>query len=253
MGRRKRVGRGIGLGLALALVVAGGALAAPVGGYGRFAWGASAAAVKATEPGARVHPGAEPVAVERAALDRIAAAERAAAAAAGRAALAAWKKQARPAARLMALRYWVTLAGLSGRVELRFVDDGLYEAVVRVLYRAGEKPAAGAILDALVLKYGAPLDPPVGQAPVEARPRLDFALPGGGALRVMRRPVGPRGRGMLRLHYRGPGSAAVADYLDGLSARAAALEAAALPDAKPAPAAKPDAEAAAREALLRHL
>ncbi|MCB9550954.1 MAG: hypothetical protein H6705_03535 [Myxococcales bacterium] len=240
--------------MALALMVAGVAGAAPAGGYGRFAWGASTAAVRAAEPGARVHAGAEPVAAEKAALDRIAAAERAAAAAAGRAALLAWKKQARPAARLMALRYWVTLAGLSGRVELRFVDDGLYEAVVRVLYRAGEKPAAGAILDALVEKYGAPLDPPVGQAPVEARPRLDFALPGGGALRVMRRPVeGPRGRGMLRLHYRGPGSAAVAEYLDGLGARAAALEAAARPEAQPAPAAKPDAEAAAREALLRHL
>lgn len=232
------------------VALAGGAAAAP-GGYGRFAWGASVAEVKAVEPGARVFAGAEPVAAEKAALDAIAAAERAAAAAAGRGALAAWKKRPRAAARLVALRYWVTLAGLSGRVELRFVDGGLYEAVVRVLYRAGEKPAAGAILDALVAKYGAPLDPPVGQAPVEARPRLDFALPGGGALRVMRRPVeGPRGRGMLRLHYRGPGSAGVAAYLDGLQARAAEVAAAGEPAAAPP---KPDADAAPREAWLRHL
>lgn len=215
-------------GLIAGLLWGGGAAAAPgeAGGYGRFSWGSTIEEVTTIEKGARDHPEAEPVARESAALERLEAASKAKAEAAGREAMKAWKAAARPTPRLAARRYWVDLAGLPGRVELRFVDGALYAAVVRVLYRAKDKPAAGEILDALVAKYGAPLDPPVGQAPPAERPRLDWALPGGGALRVMRRRVeGPRGRGMLRLHYRGPGSAAVEEHLDALAARVAALDA----------------------------
>lgn len=228
------------------LLWAGWAAAAPggAGGYGRFAWGSTIEDVEAIEESARDHPQAEAVAREAAALGRLEAASKATAEAAGREAVKAWRAAERPAPRLAARRYWVSLAGLSGRVELRFVDGKLYAAVVRVLYRARDKPAAGRILDALVAKYGEPLDPPVGQAPPAERPRLDWALPGGGALRVMRRRVeGPRGRGMLRLHYRGPGSEAVEQYLEGLAARVAALDAAEAaeadakrPKAKPKPA-----------------
>lgn len=242
-------------GLIAGLLGVGWAAAAPgeAGGYGRFSWGSTIEEVIAIEKGARDHPEAEPVAHEAAALGRLEAASKAKAEAAGREAMKAWKAATRPTPRLAARRYWVDLAGLPGRVELRFVDGALYAAVVRVLYRAKDKPAAGAILDALVAKYGAPLDPPVGQAPVAERPRLDWALPGGGALRVLRQRVdGPRGRGMLRLHYRGPGAAAVEQYLEGLAARVAALdagEAAKGEGTRPAEATPKSADAA----LMEHL
>lgn len=217
------------------------------GGYGRFRWGDGVEAVRAIEPKLAAFAAAEPVAFEAEALARIHDAARDAAKAEGRAAYKAFRAREAPRPRLSAHRYWISLAGLPGRVELRFVDDRLYEVIVRVLYREKQKPAAARILDGLVEKYGAPLDPESGHAPPEARPRLDFAIPGG-RLRVLRRRVAPdEPRGMLRLHYAHTGLAeGVERYLQGLRGRLSTLETAEAPAAPPPKPAAPDP-------LLQHL
>ncbi|MCA9541277.1 MAG: hypothetical protein KC620_20390 [Myxococcales bacterium] len=233
---------------AIIILCAAAAHAAP-GGYGRFAWGASVAAVQKIEPKLQAFPQAEPVAFEAQALDRIFAAEREAVRKSNRKARRAFQRPKRAPSRLAAFCYWVTIEGLSGRVELRFADDQLYEVILRVLYRDNEKPAAGKLLDLLIEKYGAPLEPPEGPSPVGERPRLDFAL-ADGTLQVLRRRADPKRRGLLRLHYR---SAALADpverYLDGLRGRLSSIEQAAHPP-KPPP---PDPAQVERERALQHL
>lgn len=227
--------------------------AAPVdpGGFGRFTWGSSVEAVREIEPGITAYAGAEAVTVEAEALERIHADDKRKAKAAGRKAWKAFRSQPVPKPRLAAYRFWLDLGGLPGRVELRFVDDRLYGAVVRVLYRAKDKPKAARILDGLVSKYGQPLDPPAGMAPVAERPRLDFEIPGG-RLQVLRRRVKPGdARGMLRLHYRETAlSEGVERYLQGLRGRLASLSVAPDPD----PEDRPDAEDAPKaDPLLQHL
>ncbi len=227
--------------------------AAPVdpGGFGRFTWGSSVEAVREIEPDIAAHAGAEAVTVEAEALGRIHADEKRKAKATGRQAWKAFRSRPVPQPRLAAYRFWLDLGGLPGRVELRFVDDRLYAAVVRVLYRAKDKPKAARILDGLMSKYGQPLDPPTGMAPVAERPRLDFEIPGG-RLQVLRRRVEPGdARGMLRLHYREAAlSEGVERYLQGLRGRLASLSVA--PD--PAPTDRPDAEDTPRaDPLLQHL
>lgn len=225
---------------------------APIAGYGRFPWGTDRAAVEAVEPGLTAWPGAEPVAFEAEAIARIIEDERRRAQAAGKDAFAAWKARPEPQPRLWAGRYWVTLEGLPGRVELRFVDDQLYAATVRLLYRAGQKPQAARVLDSVLLKYGAPLEPEAGRGPIGARPRLAFALPVG-RLEVLRhRPRDPRDRGMVRLHYRGGARAEAVDrYLEGLRGRLRVIERAAAPPPPPAEAtAPPQGEP---DPLMQHL
>ena len=219
------------------------------GGFGRFVWGSPVEAVREIEPDISPYAGAEAVTTEAEALERIHAEAKRSAKAAGR---QAWKAfRSRPVAqpRLAAYRFWLNLAGLRGRVELRFVDDRLYAGVVRVLYGVKDKPKAARILDGLTAKYGRPLDPPVGMAPVAERPRLDFAIPGG-RLQVLRRRVRPGdARGMLRMHYRHSElSEGVERYLQGLRGRLASLS------AQPAPAAEDAPEEAPKtDPLMQHL
>lgn len=222
----------------------------PIAGYGRFPWGTPRASVSAVEAGLTAWAGAEPVAFEAEAIARIIEDERSRAQAAGKEAFAAWKARPVPQPRLWAGRYWVTLEGLPGRVELRFIDDQLYAATVRLLYRPKQKPQAARILDSLLQKYGPPLDPANGVAPVGSRPRLTFALPVG-RLQVLRhRARGPRDRGMVRLHYRGGSRAEAVDrYLEGLRGRLRVIEQAAAP---PPPSPKP-VEADAADPLMQHL
>lgn len=221
------------------------------GGFGRFTWGSSIAAVREIEPTLAEYAGAEAVTTEAEALERIQADATRKARAAGRQAWKAFRSRPLPQPRLAAWRFWLDLGGLPGRVELRFVDDRLYSAVVRVLYRTKDKPKAARILDGLMTKYGQPLDPPEGMAPVAERPRLDFAIPGG-RLQVLRRRVTlGDARGMLRLHYRHVElSEGVERYLQGLRGRLATLSTAADPEGA---AAKDPEDAPKPDPLLQHL
>lgn len=247
-------GPAVGQGLPLPIAPPAGdatvAAPEPRGGFGRFVWGSPVEAVREIEPELLVYAGAEPVTTEAEALERIRADARRTAKAAGRKAWKAFRSRPVPEARLAAYRFWLDLGGLPGRVELRFVDDRLYEGIVRVLYTAEDKPSAARILDGLVAKYGAPLDPPEGMAPVAERPRLDFAIPGG-RLQVLRRRVTPKGRGMLRLHYRhGALSQDVDRYLQELRGRLATLSTA----AERPPSVEDDPEDAPKpDPLLEHL
>lgn len=194
------------------------------GGFGRFVWGMSVAAAREIEPALAPYAGAEGLTTEAEALERIHDHEARVARAGGRQAWKAFRQRPVARPRLSAWRFWLDLDGLPGRVELRFVDDRLYAGVIRVLYGEKQKPAAARILDGLVAKYGPPLDPPEGMAPVAERPRLDFAIPGG-RLQVLRRRITPGDRrGMLRLHYTHSNLAeGVERYLQGLRGRLSTL------------------------------
>ena len=202
-------------------------LAAPpalAGGYGQFGWGATVSKVKTALKKTRLReaPDAEHVSFEREALATIGAFERAEAKRKGRKAWRRWRRRKKPKARLRAQRHWVRLFGLHARVELRFVDQRLYGAVVRVLYSEEQKGRAGEILDLLVSKYGEPTDTAAdgdGQ-----RSRLSFDA-GDGQLTVFTETAEKKKRGILRLGYQARVIGGAVDrYLEGIRGRLIQVE-----------------------------
>ncbi len=176
---------------------------AHAGGFGQLGWGTTFEQARKKLPRLRrVEVG--PASLERTALRAIAAD-----------ASKRKKRALKPSKpRILVARYVVQIEGLRAQIELHYLANRLYGAVLRTLYSEAQKPAAARIMDLLAKKYGAPK--------LNHGQRVEFDT-GDGDLVVHTKPATPARRGMLRLAYRGKRLGKSAQrYLDDLQFRSEA-------------------------------
>ena len=187
---------------ALALGLAGAAHA----DYGKLRWGASVQQVrKALGKRVKVRAADDLGAAgfERRALARVREEDARHAKAQGKQAWRAFRRLKRERPRITAHQYWVEIAGLTARVELHFYTHKLYSVVVRVLYQADQKAAAGQILDLLVEKYGDP-EPAANGSDAGPGDRAEVTWDGRAERVVLhKRVVTADAPGLLRISYQG--------------------------------------------------
>ena len=180
------------------------------GGYGQFRWGTSLATVEKLSPKLQRYTDAEQSVREKQAIQRL---RRARA-----------KMRGRKAARISGIpktaaldryRYWLTLNGLRGRVELAFFKQQLFEVTVRIVYKRSERKKETTIVRRLIKKYGLPQPDETGERPTLKAQQFRFLSPGGD-ISVARLPAS-KAMGLLEIVYRGTDlSLQVETYLDKL-------------------------------------
>ena len=169
-------------------------------GYGQFKWGTSLKSVKRTFRKMDVDEEAKEANFEAMAYqvryeDGVAQARKK-----GRLAVRAFDRKWSPKRRVMAYVYWMDIFGIRSRISLRFLDDGLYEVVIRVLYEVKDGTSAESLVTLMVDKYGEPLEDTATDVATVQRNRLEWDLKEG-AVTMLRRRATEKEAGFIRLHY----------------------------------------------------
>jgi hypothetical protein len=190
-------------------------------GYGQFSWGTSVATVEKLSPKLSLFKEDRRTRFERTVRTQLHKADKRAKTAKGKASL---KRVPSGGPRFQSYRHWLKMAGLEGRVTLRFYKDQLFEASVALLYSKKNLASVTEIIDALIAKYGGLLSDAEGNIPRRTGIKLALKTEGG-QLSIFRLDSKGGRSGFLKLRYESEVFGQLADqHMDDLRARIAHLK-----------------------------